>query len=302
MARMAAKMLKATRSKRSSGGGLDDISNASAGGAEGMDLVKLEHEGSNSQHKPGFLMPSTKSAKKVAGKAGKVASAFRKKLRSSMAHGHPQQHLPDCEDGSLEALNSAELDVSWLEEDDDDLDAFFFLPARSRTEPDPFDDGEVFDWMRRPSDECLEVISSRSSDYHSKTADHSDPDCKEGHDQQICKKQIEIGCRQCSSQTIVRGAPHAVGNAGRAALIGRSDASWDSKRFSNIKPLSCSSIWDIPTSQDPEPKPVPFSVKSSRIFGKMARRSQPPIAAESSLSSFGSRDLWPDAKDRKSVV
>lgn len=62
-----------------------------------------------------------------------------------------------------------------------------------------------------------------------------------------------------------RPRPQVYGGASGGGSSGRGGGStreqqllpWDAKRFKNVKPLHCSSIWDIPTSRDPNPEPRP---------------------------------------------
>eukprot|EP00445_Apocalathium_hangoei_P038878 CAMPEP_0203951578 /NCGR_PEP_ID=MMETSP0359-20131031/85431_1 /ASSEMBLY_ACC=CAM_ASM_000338 /TAXON_ID=268821 /ORGANISM="Scrippsiella Hangoei, Strain SHTV-5" /LENGTH=443 /DNA_ID=CAMNT_0050884227 /DNA_START=159 /DNA_END=1487 /DNA_ORIENTATION=- len=100
----------------------------------------------------------------------------------------------------------------------------------------------------------------------------------------------------------ILGAASGASSGSTSRPAKEAQLTWDSKRFAHVKPLQVSSIWDIPTSKDPNPEP---SRKISNPFDSEldAPPRRPALGGKvvPKSKSFGSADLYPSEAAREDV-
>jgi len=183
--------------------------------------------------KAGFHLPSSKTTRKVAGKASKaatkgaakMASAFKKRLSRAQA---PREAATDGARviGSVEDTTGL-MDVS-----------------------EAGADGEIH------GSDTEEGTPSKGS-----TMNQESPQQSTDSDRIPGRSRERLGA---STPDATRGRQErakATGSSKRSQPI----ETWDSKAFKACRPLQVPSIWDIPTSRFPEPLPAPLDVEAPAL-------------------------------------
>jgi len=212
------------------------------------------------QPKNNVRLPATKAARKVAGKAtkkaSKMASAIARKFRrnnDSCQYEAPNVALPDEPDTPSVARTSQDYQgekrtlanfrdcaVAHLKDSDlHDLEAARCTATSSYSTPST-------ERGRSPDNPDRSFRSDHSSGCLA-----SEPDL---YGNPLSDSDARKPSRTQSPERPYRGSSY----------FGKFD-DWDAKLFGKRRPLECSSIWDIPTSRQPEPEVLPAGISGCTL-------------------------------------
>lgn len=274
----------------------EEISQLDAGHVSAGGHASPSHRNSAT---PAQLQASVKNARKVAGKAGKVASAFKRKLHGSLTSMADGAKAAVKAGYDPEGLAIEEDDSRWLEESDgSDEPAFFGDLSRRQSKGIHGQAGGYSD------------CSGSHSRGSSVSADgDSDGDAGNG----CRKRESSDPSPRGTWQTDHSKAQHNGGSNRRpepenppGKLPTKQDINWDASKF-KVKPLRCGTIWDIPTSKDPNPAPRrPQSADRQRENAREGTQAASTISNHLATkigkpTTISSADLWPNYKPNVEV-
>jgi len=274
-------------------------------------------------HMPSMHMPGNSTAQKM-------ASAFKKKMRLKKTKGEksPTAVSDGCE--LLAADDDDDDGASWLEDSDEDGNPFALEHAADDVEASPDAEAGVlpatFDQSARSTPSTTRSRSPERGEDADGTSSEVDELAASSSSSarppvDLLAHAMEAGCapamgspaeessrsKTAAEETTSRPRPQVFGSSSsstgnRSSPEGRKrpprepQVTWDSKRFKDVKPLQCSSIWDIPTSKDPNPEPRPehYDVVTSSL---MSSATIDRIPAQKKIA-FGSADLPPDVRPK----
>lgn len=276
-----------------------------AGAYESVDSSGTCSDRGNNSNKSGgrFHMPSFHAPNKMAApsiSARKMATAFKKKIRSKV--GKTMENNSEL----LAVAEEDNMDVAWFEDSSDEgtTEDVEISPdaegasqrSRSLECSDDADSGN--EDHRALSSSCDSALrSSREASKDLEAGGSSTTNAEDGDETTGLRPQV-YGASQCgdsSGSKPPRQAKSEKGKSEKAKSVkakSQQQVTWDAKRFKGVKPLQCTSIWDIPTSKDPFPEVRPVRHEPPDPAPRPVTQSSKAGSKAAEPKSFGSADVF----------